>query len=210
MNDQPSPVPAVPAVQNCGLATASLILGIVALIPCVGIPFAIGALICGIMAYSKIKAAGGLMLGKGKATAGIVMACVSVVMLPIILVLAGMLLPALSTAREKARAANCVANMKAISTAITMFADDNKDGTMPATLEELANGTYLPVGSTAFTCPKSQRVFIYPGAGKTWQKTGSEVSVYCDENHLHKTVILFNDGRVAQVNEDDALGLINQ
>jgi type II secretory pathway pseudopilin PulG len=196
MDDQPSVVPAVPAVQNCGLATASLVLGIVALIPCLGFPFAIGALICGIMAYSKIKAAGGLMLGKGKATAGIVMACVSIVILPIVGIMAGMLLPALSTAREKARMANCVANMKGISTSITLFADDH-EGQMPVTLQELANGTYAPVGSMMFVCPKSQRPYIYPGTGQPWQKTAEDISVYCDENHLNRHVIMYNDGRVS-------------
>jgi type II secretory pathway pseudopilin PulG len=175
-----------------------------ALISEIGIPFAIGALICGIMAYSKIKAAGGLMLGKGQATAGIVMAGVSIVILPIVGILAGMLLPALNTAREKARTASCISNMKAISTAITMYADDNEGNLMPGSLEDLANGSYLPVGSTAFICPKSQRAYEYPGAGGTWQANEDEISVICDGNHMRSQwVVLFNDGRVTTIESSD-------
>jgi type II secretory pathway pseudopilin PulG len=199
MDNQP---PSVPEIQKCGLATASLVLGIIALIPCLGIPFAIGALICGILAFSKIKAAGGLMLGKGKATAGIVMASVSIVILPIVAILAGMLLPALQMAREKARTATCISNMKAIATAMTLYSDDDKEGRMPATLAELANDKYLPVGSTAFTCPKSQKMYRYPGAGGTWQMTNDQFSVYCDGEHMaggqrNQWIVLYNDGRVS-------------
>jgi hypothetical protein len=87
-----------------------------------------------------------------------------------------MLLPALQTAREKARTASCVANMKSISTCITLFADDH-EGQMPATLEELANGTYAPVGSMMFICPNGQIPYSFPGAGKVWMKNNTDVSV---------------------------------
>lgn len=147
------------------------------------------------------------MLGKGKATAGIVMGAVSIVILPIVAILAGMLLPALSTAREKARTASCTSNMKAISTAITMYADDNKDRRMPATLAELANGTYMPVGSMFFTCPKSQKMYQYPGAGGKWQLTNDQISVYCDGGHMagrlrDQWIVLWNDGRVSSLDPE--------
>jgi prepilin-type N-terminal cleavage/methylation domain-containing protein len=43
----------------------------------------------------------------------------------IIGIMAGMLLPTLATAREKARKASCISNLKAIGTAAQMYSDDN-------------------------------------------------------------------------------------
>jgi len=199
MNDQP---PSVPTVQKSGLATASLVLGIVgAVFLCFGIPFGIAALICGLMAQSRIKAAGGLMLGKGKATAGIILGIVPFVSIPIVGVLAGMLLPALGMAREKARTAACISNMKTIATAITLYADRDEQGRMPESLEALVDSGDLPAGSTVFTCPKSHRVYMFPGAGHPWQGKTVEIAVYCDEEHVRRYVVLSSNGAVQQVDD---------
>ena len=52
------------------------------------------------------------------------------VVIAIIGILAAMLLPALNTAREKARRANCLSNLKQIGLGIAMYAD-NYNGRMP-------------------------------------------------------------------------------
>ena len=49
------------------------------------------------------------------------------VVIAIIGILAAMLLPALGAARDKAKTVLCVANLKQIGLAITMYADDNND-----------------------------------------------------------------------------------
>ena len=47
-------------------------------------------------------------------------------MIAIIAILAAMLLPALSAARERARIANCISQLKQVGLAQTMYADVNK------------------------------------------------------------------------------------
>lgn len=61
------------------------------------------------------------------------------VVIAIIAILAAMLLPALSAARERARSSSCLTNMKQISLAIVMYANDNDDYVVPARGKHTSN-----------------------------------------------------------------------
>ena len=66
------------------------------------------------------------------------------VVIAIIAILAAILLPALNSARERGRQADCISRMKQISLAVQQYADDN-------------DGYY------AFVCEKCASVFGYYG-----------------------------------------------
>lgn len=75
------------------------------------------------------------------------------VVIAVILILAGMLLPALNKAREKARQSNCENNLHQFSVAVMLYKQDHRDN-MPPWLSSLVP-QYIPRGDI-FVC-KSDR-----------------------------------------------------
>jgi prepilin-type N-terminal cleavage/methylation domain-containing protein len=63
------------------------------------------------------------------------------VVIAIIAILAGMLLPALAKAKERAHRTNCVSNQKQVTLALRLWAEDN-DGKYPWELLSSAGGTF--------------------------------------------------------------------
>lgn len=99
------------------------------------------------------------------------------VVIAIIAILAGMLLPALNSAREKGRSANCMSNMKQMITGYMLYSQDNDGFVLNAHLSEgtanrwnmkLVSGGYLRDRNT-FICSSAK----LPDGTTDWSaKTG--------------------------------------
>jgi len=98
------------------------------------------------------------------------------VVIAIIGILAAMLLPALNKARDRAKTALCVSNLKQIGLGISMYIDDNNDSFPLGYNKDPANNTdwhlmiqpYLAKNKTVYTgAGDISRTFICPSAVQT-------------------------------------------
>ena len=155
MNEAP-PVPTNPAQpMNCSLALWSLVLGILAIVlsvACIGPLFAIPAVICGHMAYSRIKRSAGALSGEGLALGGLITGYLSLALIPLIGIMAAIAIPNFVKARTTAQMNACISNLRQIDDAKQQWATQNKkETTETPTAQEL--DAYLHRSFTTLKCP---------------------------------------------------------
>jgi hypothetical protein len=127
MNETIPPIPSTaPQPKTSALAIWSLVLGIlgfVLLLVCLGPLFAIPGVICGHMAYSRIKRSSGALAGQGMALAGLITGYVSIglslFLVPMMMAIA---IPNFVKARATSQANACINNLRQIDAAANEFA----------------------------------------------------------------------------------------
>ncbi|HUK81434.1 MAG TPA: DUF4190 domain-containing protein [Verrucomicrobiae bacterium] len=197
MNGQPPPVPPVShAPKTSGLAVASLVLGILGLTCLLPILGPILAVIFGIVALNQIGKSRGGVTGQGQAIAGLILGGVGLFMIPI---LAAMLLPALNSAREKARLIQCMGNVKQIGLAIDLYAGAH-NGKIPRTFDDLRQ--YSSNLDKLLICPSAKDT-SHPSyqimlGGQQWKspEIDSIVVVESASNHRIGHHVLYDDGHI--------------
>ena len=121
-----------------GLATASLVLGILSFI-LLSIFGAIPAIICGHIAKSRIRKNPEELEGSGKATAGLILGYLHIVLLPVIVIVVGIMaavaVPVMSSNTDYAIQTEAMAEIMSVSTAGRLYYVEN--GESPAHFEDL-------------------------------------------------------------------------
>lgn len=179
------------------MATASLVLGICAVLPGLGIILGVIALILGIITLSDKRGI------RGHAIAGVVLGAVfgvgQLVALPLVL------LPALNRARELAKRAMCGANLNGIGKAMSLYAASYRDE-FPPDYQTLLKDHL--VTERSFMCPSVPpnkpvpHYFFFPP--KDGNSASGDAMMVCDFRDNHRGEfrnVLLVSGYILQLTE---------
>lgn len=135
----PPPIGIAPQPKTSALAIWSLVLGIMAVVftvVCIGpVVFSIPAIICGHMAYSRIKRSDGQLVGTGMAIAGFATGYAG---LALILLMVPIAIPNFVKARATSQANACINNLRLMDAAKNEWALENgKTNGTPVTVVDI-------------------------------------------------------------------------
>lgn len=151
---QPQSDVAAAQPKTCGLAIASMVMGLLCL-TCILWPlFALPAVICGIVALVKISKNKPCLKGTGLAITGIVIPAMMTLLIPVIALLLAIMMPAVSRAKVVAERTVCMTNLSGLSTAMMVYRNDY-DNKYP-TPEQWCNLLMqeADVSPKSFQCPE--------------------------------------------------------
>ncbi|QIF00577.1 DUF4190 domain-containing protein [Roseimicrobium sp. ORNL1] len=195
--------PAVPQ-GGSGLATTSLVFGIVSLVTCslAGIG-ALVAIITGHMALGRIDRSRGAIGGRGKAKAGLIMGYISLLLVGIAIV-ASLAVPVFARIQEKGIVKKQMNDARQVHVACLIYAAENS-GKYPATLEELVEKKMLDAAlldgldDVKPTGWEGEKGFDYLGAGKNDTALGeTPILVSRSEGKKGQRIVVHHDGSVAE------------
>jgi competence protein ComGC len=129
------------------------IMGMVLLVVCIGPLFAIPAIICGHLAYSRVRRSGGVLKGEGMALGGLITGyvCLALALFWIPL-MAAIAIPNFVKARQTAQKYACLNNLRRIEGAKEVWAlQNNKDTNSTPTMQDLT--PFLKGNVTKLQCP---------------------------------------------------------
>jgi competence protein ComGC len=142
--------------KTAGIAITSLVLGILGLLTIwfcgIGALFAIPAVICGHIGYSRVRKSAGALGGEGVAMTGLITGYVGIgLLLTVVPLLAAIAIPSFVNARDKSMQSACYNNLRLIEGATQQYALDNSNA-LPTSLAQLVGpSSYL---KTAPVCVK--------------------------------------------------------
>ncbi len=154
-----NPVSESVSPRTSRLAIASFVMGLLSFIICVLWPILVlPAIICGIIALVKISGSNGKLKGTGFAITGIILPAVMAVLLPFLAMFAAIMMPALAKAKDVAQRTVCATNLRGLSCAMTVYANDYNDQLPPAEKWCDLLITKADVSPKSLVCPDSDAV----------------------------------------------------
>jgi len=124
------------------------------------------------------------------------------VVVAIIAILAALLLPALAQAREKARSANCISNLKQIGVYMMLYSQDNQDYLLPQVLTFWTNvygtSTYQWISVFPFTLGPylnwNSQYTNPANANPAWTYTQQKVHIFKCPSYQYNTTVYSSYG----------------